>query len=319
MIGTKGRTACIICSAVSVTAATAILLTFLLNPTNNTQETPTSTQAADNPVEAEPDPPQWCTSNCTSLDHSLWSSVLTRYLTSGGTSRGVSTALFDYDSLQQATDAEFEAYKEYLAGVDLASLSRNEEMALWLNAYNAMAVEVVRTNCRASEGCRSIRATGLANAVWTTKIGVVAGDSYSLDEIEKGRLLPRFNDNRIHASVVCASISCPDLQPSAFSAVALEQQLQDAMQGWLENPHKGVLLQQDSATLHLSRLFLWYPEDFGRGACRDMGFTPSRECRAALITLLGDYLSAAETQFLQTNIDGLSIEWMVYNWDLNVG
>ena len=61
------------------------------------------------------------------------------------------------------------------------------------------------------------------------------------DAVEKGTraengftgLLHRFNDPRIHAAVVCASVSCPDLARDAFTADNVEALLDDRVRAWL--------------------------------------------------------------------------------------
>ena len=54
-------------------------------------------------------------------------------------------------------------------------------------------------------------------------------------------LLHRFDriDPRIHAAVVCASVSCPDLAREAFTAENVEEMLDARARAWLAHPAKG--------------------------------------------------------------------------------
>jgi len=101
------------------------------------------------------------------------------------------------------------------------------------------------------------------------------------------------NDARIHACIVCASVSCPNLQATAYgmadhawsprslarnlshiglclclahttTAVGslIESQKNDSMQSFLANTMKGSLLDVGRATLTLSAIFDWYQSDF---------------------------------------------------------
>ena len=70
--------------------------------------------------------------------------------------------------------------------------------------------------------------------MWKSTAGVLAGRPVSLDDVEKGTappvgLLPSYRDPRIHASVVCASVSCPDLSATAFTAANVEALLDEGL------------------------------------------------------------------------------------------
>jgi hypothetical protein len=70
---------------------------------------------------------------------------------------------------------------------------------------------------------------------WKKKFFSLLGQERSLDDIEHGmiRAPGAFDDPRIHAGVVCASIGCPMLRPEAFTPEKLDAQLDDGMKRFL--------------------------------------------------------------------------------------
>ena len=67
---------------------------------------------------------------------------------------------------------------------------------------------------------------------------------------------------RDSACLVCASASCPDLAPYAFTGKELDAQLADRTRTWLANPTKGFASERNGAVARLSRIFLWFEADF---------------------------------------------------------
>jgi hypothetical protein len=140
--------------------------------------------------------------------------------------------------------------------VDPASLTRAEALAFWLNLYNAGALSLA---ARAfAEGAESVlRVPGAFDA----PVFQIAGEQLSLDAIEHGKIR-RFGDPRIHAALVCGSVSCPTLHHEPYRGDQLEVQLDAQMRRFLAGG--GAKLEMDTRTVHLSRVFLWYGGDFTR-------------------------------------------------------
>jgi len=99
--------------------------------------------------------------------------------------------------------------RRYLAAagtVDPATLSRPEALAFWLNLYNAGALELASRAF--GGGAESVlRVPGAFDA----PVFTVAREHLSLDAVEHGKIR-RFGDPRIHAALVCGSVSCPTLR-----------------------------------------------------------------------------------------------------------
>ncbi len=195
----------------------------------------------------------WNTSGSASFDHSAWQSVLNRALRSD--SSGVNRV--DYASLRN--DAELSGYLQSMASIDPRSLSRAEQFAYWVNYYNALTVDLIAKNYPV----KSIRKIGgglFGGGPWDDDIATVGGKTITLNDIEHRILRPIWNDPRIHYAVNCASIGCPNLQTSAFTASNTESLLQQSAIDYINHP-RGVTVNGNRATA--SKIFDWYQVDFG--------------------------------------------------------
>jgi hypothetical protein len=243
-----------------------------------------------------PDPAPAAVSTRT-LDHSAWDRVLRRHVRPA-TARGVELSGVDYQALLRG-DADYKAYLAQLGRTELSGLGRDELMALWINAYNALCIRLVLEHWP----LQSIRDAGgrLFGRVWDLPAGVVAGRERSLDEIEH-RILRPMGDPRIHAAIVCASVSCPDLRPEAYVAARLGQQLDEQVAGWLANPGKGLRLDRKAGTLELSAIFDWFEEDFAAQGV--LGFVLR-------------HAPGPDRPYLEQHRDELRLRYLDYDWGLN--
>jgi len=117
----------------------------------------------------------------------------------------------DYPGLLK--EARWKQLVGQLASVDPAALeTRSQRLAFWINAYNILAIDLVLGRYPVA----SIRDIGsFFSPVWKAEAGRIGGKARSLAEIEHEILRP-LGEPRIHAAIVCASVSCPDLRREPF-------------------------------------------------------------------------------------------------------
>ncbi len=175
--------------------------------------------------------------------------------------------------------------------------TRQEQMAFWINAYNAFTVKIVADNYPVE----SIKDIGpnlsipFVNTVWDIKFIYIGGEKLDLNNIEHAKLRKVFDDPRIHAAVVCASYSCPRLLNRAFVADRLDEQLDMMMRDFLADERKNILT---PGKVQLSKIFSWYKRDFLDGD----------------IKTIQQYIA----QYTEVEIDPeAEIESLEYNWSLN--
>jgi hypothetical protein len=185
------------------------------------------------------------------FDEAAWNGVLQRYT---APVPEVAAVGVDYAGLRRSR-----ALAPLLSSLESCrpeSLDADGRMALWINAYNVLVVEmVVRERPK-----KSIRDLGsLLRPVWKRPAGRVGGRAVTLHQIEHDILRP-LGEPRIHGAMVCASQSCPPLRREPFSAARLDAQLDDQMRSFLADRRKGARL--EGGRLRLSKIFDWFEEDF---------------------------------------------------------
>lgn len=178
------------------------------------------------------------------FDHADFDALLKKHVNAKG--------MVDYAAIK-ADAASLDSYLDRLAKADLAKLSRDDQMALLINAYNAYTLKLIVENLGKIKSIRDI------DKPWDTSRYKVGGHTLSLNDIEHGLLRPIYKDPRIHFAVNCASIGCPLLMPQAFTGATLDTQLDAATKGFAQSTK---YVRRDGDTLRLSKILKWYGDDF---------------------------------------------------------
>lgn len=220
------------------------------------------------------------------FDWALYDQLLSEYV-SEGEKQGSPVNLVDYSNLKK--DARLQVLINQLKSYPQSSLkSRRERLSFFINAYNILTIKVILDHWPVD----SIRDIGSwFSDAWDIPVLEINGQNRSLDHIEHG-ILRAMGEARIHFALNCASVSCPDLRREAYTADLLYSQLDDQVDGFINQFGKGAKLQGD--VLHLSKIFKWYAGDFDEsGGVRN--FIQHR----------------TDIKFKRTKID------LDYNWELN--
>ena len=159
------------------------------------------------------------------------------------------------------------AFKSYLAALarqDPASLPRAEQLAFWINAYNAYTIQLIVKHDE-NKSIRNINRTiGLKlKGPWSEPLARVGGKNNTLDDIEHKIIRPTYQEPRIHFALVCAAMGCPPLRREAYTGARLDAQLEE--QGavfLLRSPSKN-RVDVASKTFYHSMIFGYYKADFG--------------------------------------------------------
>lgn len=189
------------------------------------------------------------------LDHSDWQAFLDAYLRRDAFGQ----TYFSYRDVSGADAERLENYLGRLGRTRPTELNRDEQLAYWLNLYNAATVKVVLDHYPV-DSIRKITGGWFNTGPWDEPLVAVGADTLSLNDIEHGILRPIWQDPRILYVLNCASLGCPNLSDRAFTASTLEQQLETAAFEFI-NHQRGVRF--ESNTLILSSIYTWYAGDFG--------------------------------------------------------
>lgn len=203
---------------------------------------------------------RWTAHDSTStavIDHAAWSRLLQTYLHDSDS--GVN--LFAYAEVTQADRQVLEGYLKRLTATPISTYNRDQQLAYWINLYNALTVDLVLehypiesiTDIDISPGWFSF-------GPWDKKLVTVEGELLSLNDIEHRILRPGWRDPRIHYAVNCASIGCPNLRSSAFTAKDTDAMLTRGAREYVNHP-RGVAIVDGE--LVVSSIYEWFKEDFG--------------------------------------------------------
>lgn len=220
--------------------------------------------------------------------HTLWSELLAKHVTGNG---HVNYKGFVQDSVS------LNSYLSLLTASppDKLTWSKEEQLAYWINAYNAFTVKLIVDHYPV-KSIRDLNPTlyvPLVNTVWHIKFFKIAGVDFNLDEIEHSILRKEFEEPRIHFAIVCASYSCPPLRNESFQAGKIHEQLDDQARVFINDPKRNTITEHD---LSLSQIFNWFSGDFTKGS--------------NLIEFLNQYSN------IKIN-EQASIEFRDYDWSLN--
>ena len=208
--------------------------------------------------------------------HHRWNTQRQKYVSE--------TGAVDYNSWQEDQE-DLNAYLQTLAQFppDEAT-SKNHKLAYWINAYNALTVQLILENY-------PLKSIKEIKSPWDTPCFSTGGKEYSLGDIEH-KILRKMDEPRIHFAINCASASCPNLLNRAFQEKQLESQLVEVTESFLKDPTKNKI---NSDQLELSKIFLWFGKDFGSKAER---------------------LSFIEA-YSGVRLDRPKIDYLSYDWSLN--
>jgi hypothetical protein len=175
--------------------------------------------------------------------------LLKKYLTPDGV--GVRYSAWkgnasDVAALQKVTDT---------IAASPAPQGRNEQLALYINAYNAWILH----EALAKYPTKSVK-DPLFTFFLLARIKV-AGEQMSFNHLEKDIIRAKFGEPRVHFALNCASRSCPPLNRQAFRGDELDQQFEKLATAFV-NSEKGVRYSPDKKTADLSKIFDWYKDDF---------------------------------------------------------
>ncbi len=191
-----------------------------------------------------------------SVDHTALSAFLERFSRVEDGIRRV-----DYGAAAKAREP-LDRYVASLLTQDPRALNREEQLAYWINLYNAETIRVVLDHYPVqSIQDIDLEGGGLFGGPWGAPRLNVADRPVTLNDIEHGILRPHWQDPRIHYALNCASLGCPNVAVEAYTAATAEALLEAQAREFVGHP-RGVLLK--SGEVRLSSIYQWYRKDFGQ-------------------------------------------------------
>lgn len=192
-------------------------------------------------------------------------------------------------------DRRFTQYLDQLDRVDPTSLSRQDRLAFWINAYNAYAIKGILDGFTPSTLVGRYR-------YFIGREYPVGGTSVNLYGLERKILIAQFHEPRIHFAIVCASTSCPKLQPWTYGGAELNGQLDHAAREFINDPTRNHF-DREKKIAFLSKIFEWFAEDFTAQA-------------GSLSRYVAQYVADPDLARDLTSTP-YRVEFLDYDWSLN--
>ena len=208
-------------------------------------------------------------------------------------------------------------YVRQLAFADVDKRTRAEQMAFWLNAYDALVLQTVIDGYPAPRRSneypqRSIRQTPGAFERLTHR---VAGLTLTLDQIEQ-TILPKFADPRLYFALGRGSVGGGRLRSESFAADAIDKQLAEVAG---ECVTRGECIQVDPATNRLmaSAIFSWHEKEFVAAYADKVAplYATRSPIERAILAFVQPKLLQTERDFLEKNT--FQLAYKPFDWSLN--
>ncbi len=211
------------------------------------------------------------------FNHDSWNSLLEKHVSNSGNSNYKG---FKKDRVQ------LQKYLDALSNnLPTEEWSKTEKLAYWMNAYNAFTIKLILDNY-------PIKSIKNIKNPWKKRFFKLGKKWYNLNDIEH-QILRKMDDPRIHFGINCASFSCPPLANKAFTAINVDQLLEQLTSAFI-NDNKRNEISKNS--IKISKIFQWFAKDFKN--------------KGSLIAFLNNYANI--------EIDNnAKKQYKVYDWRLN--
>jgi len=239
------------------------------------------------------------------FDYSSYQQFLDRYVVQGKSIGGIKLSVIDYESIQQdrkKPNSLYERILKQLATFDPRTLRNTQEQkAFWINTYNIGAIKMI-VDYYPVDSIRSRKINWFRNP-WALKILTIGNETYSLGQIEHEILIGNYQDPLIHFAIVCASVSCPDLNPQVYRGDRLQRQLERRARHFLLNRKKGLWIRKEQNEVFFSQIFRFDEKSFANGA---------KDAVPLIVRFIDDN---EDREYVHTG--NYKIRYLDYNWDLN--
>jgi hypothetical protein len=210
-----------------------------------------------------------------------------------------------------------DAYVESLASAPIGSAPRDEQIAFWLNAYNALVLRTVVDHYPIVQRTKNYppRSIRQVPGAFDRLPHRVAGQTLTLDQIEQ-TVLPRFQDPRLFLALGRGAVGSGRLRSEAYAASRLEEQLVAAAAECLANSHC-VNIDRGANQVQVSSIFSWREKDFVQTYASQAPalFGARSPIERAVLAFVDMKLLTTEREFLEKN--AFEVEYAPFDWSLN--
>jgi hypothetical protein len=201
------------------------------------------------------------------------------------------------------------------AAVD--KVSREEQLAFWLNAYNALVLKTIvdRYPIAGGSGAYPAKSIRQIPGAFERLPHRVAGRTLTLDQIEQ-TVLAGFNDPRVFFALGRGATGSGRLRSEAFTAARIEEQLAETAAECVTRA-QCIRIDREAAKVHASSIFSWREKEF-TAAYADKApaaFSSRSPIERAIVAYVLPKLLPTEKEFLEKN--SFQLVYTPFDWTLN--
>lgn len=162
-----------------------------------------------------------------------------------------------YDFLRDQKVDYFGNYISSLTRQSATSLSKNDQLAYWLNVQNAVTIHAVIQDGKKAKSLKKLRGTPeIPGELWTKSRVTIAGQSMSLQDIET-KLLTEFDNPNIIYGLYQGVRGGPSLSPTAYWGSVVQERLADKAKEYVNS--KGTVSAKKDV-VKVTPIFSWYQD-----------------------------------------------------------
>jgi len=177
------------------------------------------------------------------FDHTSYDDLVATYVSTEGN--------VNYDGFKRNWSTLRNYIKSLGENMPTDAWTKEDKLAYWMNAYNAMTVDLILRNYPL-ESIKDIKDP------WGQRFWKLGEKYYNLNEIEH-KILRKMGDARIHFGINCASFSCPPLLNEAFTAQKVDVQLDVLARRFVNDTQRNTIT---ANSIEISEIFNWFTKDF---------------------------------------------------------
>jgi len=224
---------------------------------------------------------------------------------------------FVYYRALKSDRAKFDAYLNQIAGADISGLSRDDRIAFWLNAYNALVLRTVIDHypIQGRSGDYPPRSIRQIPGAFERTAHRVAGRMLTLDQIEQ-TVLPEFHDPRVYFALGRGAIGGGRLRSEVFVGSRIDAQLGEVAAECASRP-ECVQVDRANNKVLATPIFSWREKEFSDAyaAMAPAAFANRSPIERAILAFVYPNLLTIEREFLAPN--NFQVTFKPFDWTLN--
>jgi hypothetical protein len=213
--------------------------------------------------------------------------------------------------------AKLDAFVSQLASASIDSFSRDEQLAFWLNAYDALVLKTVADHYPIQGTSKVYPAKSIRQVpgAFERLPHRVAGRTVTLDQIEQ-TILPTFHDPRVYFALGRGAVGSGRLRSEAFTGARLEEQLADVAAECVTRA-QCISIDRGTGKIAASSIFSWRSKEFADAYAdkAPAALATRSPIERAVMAFVMPKLLGTEKEFIEKNT--FQITYSTFDWTLN--